>query len=108
MNWKFLDFECLSKPHPSYNYEKPKHFDLMKEYAKKLSADFKFVRVDLYENEKDVRLGELTFAPMNSYFFCKKKKHEIELGKSIDTKKRIYDYFISFLSEIGYCFKKQD
>lgn len=102
MNWKFLDFKCLSKPHPFYNYEKPKHFDLMKEYAKKLSADFKFVRVDLYENGKDVRLGELTFTPMDSRFLCEDKKHEIELGKDIDTKKRIYDYFISFLSEIGY------
>ena len=102
MNWNFLNFSCLSQPHPNYKFNKPKFFELMKDYAKKLSSDFKFVRVDLYELEKEVRLGELTFAPMNSQFFCKNKTHEIELGKDIDTKKTFYDYYISFLGEIGY------
>jgi len=83
MNWNFLKFECLSEPHPTYKYPKPKYFELMKEYAKKLSSEFKFVRVDLYELEKEVRLGELTFIPMNSGFFCKNKKDEIEIGKDI-------------------------
>ena len=102
MDWKFLNFSCLSEPNPTYKYKKPKLFELMKEYSSKLSSDFKFVRVDLYELENEVRLGELTFAPMNSGFFCKNKSHEIELGKDIDTKKRIYDYFISILGGIGY------
>jgi hypothetical protein len=55
----------------------------MKKYAIILSKDFKFVRVDLYELKNDIRLGELTFTPMNSFFHCKKKKQEIELGKDI-------------------------
>ena len=102
MNWKFLNFSCLSKPHPTYVFERPKFFELMKEYSKKLSSDFKFVRVDLYELENEVRLGELTFTPMSAGFYCKNKEHEILLGKDIDTKIRIYDYFIKFLSIIGY------
>ena len=102
MNWNFLNFHCLSKPHPTYIYQKPKYFELMKEYAKKLSSEFKFVRVDLYELESEVRLGELTFIPMDSLFFCKNKEDEIELGKDIDTKKSFYDYFIYFLGKIGY------
>jgi hypothetical protein len=102
MNWTFINFHCLSEPHPTYKYEKPKHFELMKKYAKKLSYDFKFVRVDLYELENEVRLGELTFTPMNSAFFCKNKEDEIELGKDIETKKNFYDYFIYFLGKIGY------
>ena len=40
----------------------------MKKYASKLSKDFKFVRVDLYELENEIRLWELTFIPMNSFF----------------------------------------
>ena len=83
MNWKFLNYHCLSKPHPKKKYDKPKLFDLMKQYASKLSEKFKFVRVDLYEINKEIRLGELTFIPMNSFFFCKKKKDEIELGRNI-------------------------
>ena len=85
MDWNFINFHCLSQPHPTYKYSKPKFFETMKEYARKLSEDFRFVRVDLYELENEVRLGELTFTPMNSFFYCKNKKDEIELGKDIDT-----------------------
>ena len=84
MNWTFLDFHCLSEPHPTNNYKKPKLFEIMKEYAIRLSADFRFVRVDFYELENEIRLGELTFTPMDSFFNCKKKEHEIELGKDIN------------------------
>ena len=83
MNWTPLNFSCLSEPHPYYNYSKPKLFELMIEYSKKLSYDFKFVRVDLYELKNEVRLGELTFIPMNSFFYCKNKNDEIEIGKYI-------------------------
>jgi len=41
----------------------PKFFDVMVEYAKKLSEPFKFVRVDFYETYESVLLGELTFTP---------------------------------------------
>ena len=40
----------------------------MKTYTRKLSKDFKFVREDLYELENELRLGELTFISMNSFF----------------------------------------
>ena len=83
MNWNFINFQCLSESHPTYHYPKPKFFELMKKYAIILSKDFKFVRVDLYELENEIRLGELTFTPMNSFFYCKNKEHEIELGKDI-------------------------
>jgi hypothetical protein len=85
MKWKFVPFHCLSKPHPKYHYPKPNLFKLMKKYAIILSKDFKFVRVDLYELDNEVRLGELTFIPMNSFFRCKNKNQEIELGKDIIT-----------------------
>ena len=87
MNWNFLNFYCLSKPHPTYIYPKPKLFNKMKIYAQKLSKDFKFVRVDLYEKKNnEIRLGELTFTPMNSFFYCKNKEDEIKLGFNIKIK----------------------
>ena len=81
MNWNFLNFHCLSEPHPTYNYTRPKLFELMKKYASILSSDFIFARIDLYEIENEVRLGEITFAPMNSKFNCKNRSDEIELGR---------------------------
>ena len=55
----------------------------MKKYASKLSRPFKLVRVDLYDHGGEVRLGEMTFLPMNSQFICKDQEHNIELGKYI-------------------------
>ena len=42
---------------------KPKNFEYMKHMAEVLSADFKYVRVDMYEVENQVLFGELTFTP---------------------------------------------
>ena len=81
MNWNKLDFDCISQKDPISIYPKPKTFELMKLYAHKLSKPFKFARVDLYEHKGSVRLGEITFIPMNSHFFCKKPEHNIELGR---------------------------
>ena len=47
-------------------YPKPKTYEQMLEIASKLSEDFDYVRVDLYEIEDSVLFGELTFAP-NGY-----------------------------------------
>ena len=62
---------------PTYKYPKPKLFELlMKTYAKKLSKGFKFVKKDLYELENEISLGELTFIPMNNFFWCKNKSND--------------------------------
>ena len=45
----------------------PPHFELMKEYARALSKDFHFVRVDFYEVDGAVYLGELTFTPATGF-----------------------------------------
>lgn len=50
---------------------KPAHLKEMVDIAKRLSADFDFVRVDLYDTPSGIFFGELTFTPwggiMNSY-----------------------------------------
>ena len=38
MNWNKLNFNCITKSDPINNYTKPKTFELMKEYAHKLSS----------------------------------------------------------------------
>ena len=53
----------------------------MIEYAKKLSEDFVFVRVDFYNINGKIYLGEMTFSPSSNGFKLKNKEQSIELGK---------------------------
>ena len=46
-------------------FSKPINFWQMLEYSRLLSSRFCFCRVDFYEVEKILYLGELTFAPAN-------------------------------------------
>ena len=56
----------------------------MIEYSKKLSEDFVFVRVDFYNINGKIYLGEMTFAPSNMLFKLKDREQSIKLGKLID------------------------
>ena len=46
----------------------PEQWSEMVEVAKKLSVNFKYVRVDLYITTQGVRFGEMTFYPMNGNY----------------------------------------
>lgn len=65
MNWKPL---VGLTDETSDKIERPEHLEQMIDIAKKLSADFKFVRVDLYDINGKVYFGELTFSPTNGVF----------------------------------------
>lgn len=84
LSWKPYDLGWDSwKPNYLLKDDKPKSFDLMIKYAKKLSKDFTFVRVDFYEIDGQCYLGELTFTPDNGFFHFY-KNIEIELGNSLN------------------------
>ena len=63
--------------------KQPKNFEKMFEYAKTLSKDFKLVRVDFYEIDNEVFLGELTFTPGDGYFNFD-NNGDLEFGKMLD------------------------
>lgn len=66
------------------NCKKPINFDLMIEYSKKLSEDFKFVRVDFYEINGETYLGELTFTPNSGFFKFTNEKYNKTVGDMLD------------------------
>jgi hypothetical protein len=78
MNGNELNFYEVNKPN---HYKKPCHFDMMACIAKKLSKDFYFVRVDFYEVDGKIYLGELTFTPGECSFKYKKRENEIKVGE---------------------------
>ena len=90
MDWKLTDIETGLggfDRDPNEVFEKPKYLDLMISYAKKLSAEFVFVRVDFYEFNDTVYLGEMTFSPSNSQFALKNIEQSKYLGSFIDLSK---------------------
>ena len=97
LNWKLTDIETglpnfFRKPEIIFN--KPKNLDLMLNYARKLSEEFVFVRVDFYNLDGKIYLGELTFTPSNLSFKLKNKQQSIFMGNFIDLS-RIKEYLLN-------------
>lgn len=62
MNWKRLDVRRVH-PNAKTPCPKPKNFEKMIELSRKLSKPFPLVRVDFYEVDGKLYVGELTFTP---------------------------------------------
>ena len=98
LNWNLTDIESGIPGYfriPEIKIEKPKNLDLMINYAKKLSKDFVFVRVDLYEVNNTVYLSELTFTPSNTLMKFKNNEQSLYLGSLLDItkiKKSLYNH----------------
>jgi hypothetical protein len=81
-NWFHLGWSDFPE-NPKKLDKKPEHLDLMLEYARKLSEDFRFVRVDFYVVDENIFLGELTFTPDGGIFNYKDLKTEKYWGSQI-------------------------
>ena len=67
MDWRFVDISRTDfRSNKNDLDEKPASFEKMKEYAKRLSEPFDFVRVDFFDLNGRAYLGELTFTPANA------------------------------------------
>lgn len=78
MNVK-TDHEQFETPYP-----KPSNLQEMLDVARKLSADFPFVRVDLYNVDGKIYFGELTFYPWTGYVQFTPDKFDFTLGNLMD------------------------
>lgn len=85
MNWRHLPVVCGagSEVPGQGNISRPNHFREMIEMARKLSEDFEFVRVDLYEREDQILFGELTFTPATCVFPYLTEEFLEEMGKKL-------------------------
>ena len=84
MDFNFVDISRTDVKNDSAKLDAcPKHFHIMKEYAKKLSQDFRFVRVDFYEADNTVYLGELTFTPATGFIRWTDPNIDLEFGNRI-------------------------
>lgn len=63
---------------------KPDNFDEMIEIARKLSEDFPYVRVDLYDIDGRVYFGEMTFFPESGYYDFEPDEFDFVLGEKFE------------------------
>ena len=83
LNWTLNELESGLKGYirnPYIKIKRPKYLNLMIDYANKLSKEFVFVRVDFYEVNNRIYLGELTFSPSNAFITWKDNKQNIKVG----------------------------
>ena len=81
MDWELLDIRLEGHENSPYEIEKPADFEEMKNIAKSLSRDFKFVRVDLYNAKGKVYFSELTFTPTGGLMKLKPEEILAEWGR---------------------------
>ena len=86
INWENLNIgsDC---PSSDQKVKKPKNFDEMLEIASKLSKDFPFVRVDLYNCAGKIYFGELTFYPWSGYVQYSPDEADFLLGADFKLKR---------------------
>ncbi len=77
--WNKLPFQ-RHYPASDKNFEKPKQYEKMLEFAETLSKDIPFVRTDFYEIDGHLYFGELTFYPGSGMEEFTPEKWDEELG----------------------------
>ena len=65
-DWNFLESNSIDNKELE-NLVKPKNYDYFVDICKRLSSDFKFVRVDLYIVNEKIYFGELTFTSKGGF-----------------------------------------
>ncbi len=73
----------IRRPHSTVNknVKKPKLFDEMLKISRKLGEKFPFVRVDFYNTDNKIYVGELTFYPGGGVEPFATKEWDIQLGE---------------------------
>lgn len=88
LNWNKLPYLKKEFQLEEGLYLKPKNFDDMLKIAKTLSADFPLVRVDMYNIEGKIYLGELTLTPSSGYDKFFNEASNLEVGSYLKLPKK--------------------
>lgn len=87
LNWKLSPFQRNDHESLPYIPKKPEGFEKMIELSKKLSENIPFLRVDWYEIDGELYVGELTFYPGAGFGEFSPKEYNYEIGNWLDISK---------------------
>ena len=83
-NWKFQPLNKGDEKLCHVDIPKPKNLDKMIKIAKKLSEDFVFARIDLYNIDGKIYFGEITLSPNSGFDPDIKYETDLMLGKKLE------------------------
>ena len=86
INWEKMPFEW-DYPKTDITIEKPQNYELMIELAEKLSKDIPYLRVDMYNLNGKIYLGELTFYTGAGFEKFNPEKYDRILGDMLELPK---------------------
>lgn len=84
MNWNPMPFCQTLYPNSGTIIPKPKNFNKMVEFSEKLSKDIPFLRVDFYEPNGQLFMGELTFFHGSGFQVYRPESYDYLLGSWLD------------------------
>lgn len=88
-DFNFLNFTQGGRPYFKGRHEKPKNFEKMISLAERLAAPFPFVRIDFYEVENRIYVGEMTFYPGGGLLPYEPADWDEKLGELINLPDKI-------------------
>ena len=83
MDWHKINLRCTWPDGGETLEERPVNMDLMKEFACKMSKPFPFVRIDYFEIDGKLYMGEFTFTPMNGLGVFDPPEWDLKLGNML-------------------------
>ncbi len=86
-DFEYLPFTYGGRGHADPRPQKPERFDEMVELAQKLAEPFPFVRVDFYEAQGKLYVGEMTFYPGGGILGFDPPQWDAKMGEYIDLPK---------------------
>lgn len=83
-DWNFLPLNYGDDKLTNVNISKPENFNEMLEIAKKLSEDFVFARIDLYNIKGKIYFGEITLSPNSGFDPDITEETDLMFGEKLD------------------------
>ena len=82
MQWDRLPLKCQYQ-NSNKDIPKPINFDMMCDIARNLSKPFPHVRIDFYEFDEEMRIGEMTFFDGSGFYSFNPDHFDYDLGQKL-------------------------
>lgn len=80
-DWNYINLSVLHYEPSNKTFEKPPHYEEMRSLCQQLSKDFPFLRVDFYDVNDHLYIGELTLYPGAGFIKMEPIEFDYEMGE---------------------------